>query len=138
MEVTRAGAEIYRRMGNRRVRAFARLKFVVDKLGAEGYGKEVLSVLQERGVKGIDRIEFAKAPAAIEPAFVDGQGVFKQRQQGFSTVRALILRSEMTSSDARKFAHWARTYGDGSLMLTARQNIELRFHKDDQGDVLLK
>jgi ferredoxin-nitrite reductase len=138
LDLTRAGVEAYRRHGNRRVRAFARLKFVVDRMGAEGFGKEVIAILEERGVKNLDRIEFAKTPANIEPPYVDGQAVFKQRQKGFSTVRALILRSEMKSADCRRFAHWARTYGDGSLMLTARQNIELRFVPDAKVDALLK
>jgi sulfite reductase beta subunit-like hemoprotein len=138
LEVTRAGVEVYRRLGNRRVRAFARLKFVVDKLGAEGYGNEVMAVLKERAITNLERIEVAKGPADILPSYVDGQAVFKQRQKGFSTVRALILRSEMKSADCRRFANWARTYGDGSLMLTARQNIELRFIPDAKVDALVK
>lgn len=138
LEVTRAGVEVYRRQGNRRVRALARLKFVVDKLGAEGFGNEVIGVLKERGVKNLESIEFAQGPADIQQPFVDGQAVIKQRQQGFSTVRALVLRSELKSADARRFAHWARTYGDGTLMLTVRQNIELRFVPDAKVDALLK
>lgn len=137
LDVTRAATEVYRRTGNRRVRAYARLKIVVDQMGARGFGEAVLDVLRERGIKGIDRIEFADGPPNIGEMFTNGQNVIPQRQQGFNTVRVMILRSELTSAQARMFADWARRYGDGTLMLTARQNIQIRFVPDHQVEPLL-
>lgn len=137
LHVTRAATEVYRRLGNRRVRAFARLKFVVDELGPRGFGEAILDVLRERGIEGIERIEFADRPPDIGEMFTDGQDVIPQRQPGFNTVRVMILRSEMTAQDARRFADWSRRYGNGTLMLTARQNIQIRFVPDNRVEPLL-
>jgi sulfite reductase beta subunit-like hemoprotein len=138
VEVTRAATEVYRREGNRRVRAFARLKVVVDRLGPSGFADMILGVLKERGVPGLERIERAADPEAdIGPSFLDGQTVIPQRQQGFNTVRVMALRSELRASEARALAGWAREHGDGTLMLTSRQNIQIRFVPDGQVDALL-
>lgn len=138
LPVTRAATEVYRRLGNRRVRAYARLKIVVDELGARGFGEQVIGVLQERGVAGLDRLEFAKGPPEIGEMFTDGQDVIPQRQAGFNIVRILVLRSELTSAQCRQIAEWARRYGDGSLMFTARQNVQVRFVPDDRVPALLR
>lgn len=125
LDVTRAVAEVFRRLGNRRVRALARLKIVVEELGADQFAEKILEVLRERGIQGLDRLEKATATAPIGEMFLSGQPVVAQRQQGLNTVRVLILRSEMTAAQARQFADWAARYGDGTLMLTARQNIQV-------------
>lgn len=138
LPVTRAATEAYRRLGNRRVRAFSRLKIVVDELGARGFADEVLKVMQERGIPGLDAIEHAKGPPEIGELYTDGQDVIPQRQPGTNTVRVMILRSEMTSKQVRQVAQWARTYGDGSIMLTARQNLQIRFVPDAKVPALLK
>lgn len=125
LEVTRAVTEVFRRLGNRRMRGLARLKLVVDQLGAAGFADKVLEVLRERNVQGLERLEKATAPAIIGTSFLDGQAVIAQRQSGLNTVRVMILRGEMTAVQARQFAGWAEKYGDGTVMLTARQNIQL-------------
>ena len=138
LPVTRAAAEVYRRHGNRRVRALARLKIVVDQFGAEGFGKKVMEILEERGVAGRELIEFPSGPADVGDAFVDGQPVFAQRQKGFNTVRVMIPRGELGGKGAKLFAKWSREYGDGTTMVTARQNIQIRFVPDAKVDALVK
>lgn len=138
LHVTRAATEAYRRLGNRRVRAFSRLKIVVDELGARGFAEEVLKVLRERGIAGLDALEHSKGPPEIGELFTDGQDVIPQRQAGMNTVRVMVLRSEMTSSQVRQVAQWSRTYGDGSVMLTARQNLQIRFVPDASVAPLLR
>jgi sulfite reductase beta subunit-like hemoprotein len=138
LEVTRAAVEVYRRHGNRRVRAFARLKFVVDALGPDGFADKIADVLRERGVAGIDRLERSKGPADILPPYVDGQSVMPQRQAGLSAVRALIPRGELGAQGARRFAAWARGYGDGTLTLTGRQNVLIRSVPEARTAALLK
>ena len=130
LKVTQAAIEAYRRLGNRRVRAFSRLKIVVDALGARGFADEVLKVLRERGVEGLEALAYAKGPPEIGELYTDGQDVIPQRQPGMNTVRVMILRSEMTAKQIRQVAQWARTYGDGTVMLTARQNLQIRFVPD--------
>ncbi len=137
LPVTRAATEVYRRNGNRRVRALARLKVVVDEMGAETFGQKIFEILKERDVKGLERIEVAKGPAAVGKPFVDGQAVIEQRQKGTSTVRAIIPRGELGAKGARKFAEWSRRFGNGSIQLTARQNIQVRFVPNEKVNELL-
>lgn len=139
LDVTRAATEVFNRHGNRRVRAYARLKYVVDQFGPRGFGEKVLEILRERGVDGLDRIEAATDHEPdVGELFLDGQPVIAQRQTGFNTVRPIILRSELTAADARRFAGWSRDYGNGTIMFTNRQNLELRFVPDNKVDALLK
>ena len=130
LEVVRASTEAFRRLGNRRVRAYARLKVIVNELGQKGYGDVVLGIMRERGIKNLERIEQAIGPAEIEESFLDGQSIIPQRQKGLNTVRIIIERSEFDGKDARRFATWARDYGDGTIMFTYRQNLQLRFVAD--------
>ena len=137
VDVTRAATEVFRRKGNRRIRGFARLKMIVDRMGARGFGEEVLKILQEWGIDGTDEIEPATGPAQVDALFLNGQAVVPQKQEGFNTIRVMILRSELTTKDARQFAEWAEAYGNGEVMLTNRQNLELRFIPDAKVEELL-
>lgn len=137
--VTSAAAEVYRREGNRRKRGYARLKMVVDQLGGKGFADAVMEVLEERDVVGRDHIEYATTVTPdIGDMFLDGQAVVPQKQKGFNTVRVMILRSELYSADARRMAAWSRKYGNGEVMFTNRQNVELRFVPDEHRDALAK
>lgn len=138
LPVTQAAAEVFRVEGDRRVRARARLKYVVSRLGVDGFAERVVAELRARGVLGLERLERGGAAADIAPAFVDGQPVISQRQAGLSTVRVLVPRSEMSGRDARAMAGWAREFGDGTIMLTARQNLQLRSVPDARVPALLE
>ncbi len=130
VEVARASTEAFRRHGERRLRHFSRLKFLVEQMGPKAYAALVISILRERGVPGVERLEIADGPPAILPSFLDGQPVIPQKQAGFSTVRVMIERSEFTGPEARRFAAWARQYGDGTILFTNRQNLQFRFVPD--------
>ena len=141
LPVTQAGVEVHRRLGDRRVRALARLKMVVDKLGAAGFADEIEAVLRERGFPSLgkadappfqtlEKLERPTGAVDIAPSFLVGQPVIPQRQAGFNTVRVLIPRAEMNCVQARQLACWAREFGNGTLMLTARQNLQFPFVPD--------
>jgi sulfite reductase beta subunit-like hemoprotein len=141
LPVARACVEVFRRLGDRRVRANARLKIVVAQLGAAGFADEVEKVLAERGFprlgktgeptfQCLEKLERPTGPLEIAPPFLTGQPVLPQRQAGFNTVRVLIPRAEISCAQARKLAGWARAFGDGTLMLTARQNLQFPFVPD--------
>jgi sulfite reductase beta subunit-like hemoprotein len=139
VSVARAVTEHYRRHGNRTNRSLARLKIVVAEQGAERFGREVLELLRARGVPGVDRIEPATGgEVGIGPSFLEGQSVVPQRQVGFNTVRIRVYRGELNATTARSLAALARTHGDGSIQLTARQNLSFRFVPDAQLEALLR
>jgi sulfite reductase beta subunit-like hemoprotein len=137
--VARATVEAFRRHGNRRNRALARLKIVVDNLGPHAFGLLLLDIMRERGIEGLERITLATDPEPkIKPAFLDGQAVIAQRQNGLSTVRAMIRRSEIKTACGRELCRLADEYGRGEIMLTNRQNVEIRHVPDERVNDLVR
>jgi sulfite reductase beta subunit-like hemoprotein len=138
LPVAQATVEAFRRHGDRRNRAFARLKVVVDRLGADAFGELLLGIMQERDVAGLDRIERAEDPVpTIGPMFLDGQPTIPQRQPGLNTVRIQIPRSELSTEVSRHICDWANRYGNRSVVFTNRQNVELRNVPNDRLPALL-
>jgi sulfite reductase beta subunit-like hemoprotein len=138
IHVARATVEAFRRHGDRRKRAWARLKVVVDRMGPAAFGDLLIEIMRERGIEGLDRIEPATdSTPRIAPAFLDGQAVVPQRQPGLSTVRVLIPRSEITTDMGRHICRLADAYGQGEIMFTNRQNIDIRNVPDEQTDSLI-
>ena len=126
LDTARATVEAFRRHGDRRSRAFARLKVVVDQMGAAGFAEVVLGILKERGIQGIEQIERAKDPVPnIGKMFLNGQEVIPQKQAGLNVVRVMIPRSELNVGQARKISRLADELGGGKIMFTNRQNLEL-------------
>jgi len=127
LAVTRAAVEAFRRYGNRRKRAFGRLKVVVDEMGATAFGELLLSIMQERGIPGLDRIEKATSPLPdIGRPLLNGEPVVPQTQAGRVTVRVIIPRSELRTKASRSILAIAMQHGKGDLMFTNRQNLEIR------------
>jgi len=126
LPVARATVEAFRRHGDRRMRAFSRLKIVVDQMGAKAFGNVLMEIMKERSVKGLDQITFAKNPVpAIGRMALHGQEVVPQKQAGLSVVRVMVPRSELTTERSLKILQGAETLGGGKIVFTNRQNIEL-------------
>lgn len=126
MDVARAAVEAFRRHGDRRQRAFARLKIVVDQMGAEQFGDVLMEIMKEKGVQGLDKIEKAASPVPnIGRMFLSGQEVLPQKQAGLNVVRVMIPRSELRTAQSRTISKLADKFGGGKIMFTNRQNIEL-------------
>lgn len=138
LDVARVTIEAFNRRGDRRKRAWARLKVVVDRMGATAFGELLLDMLRERGVEGVDQIEQAVDPQpTILPSFLAGQATIPQREEGLSTVRVMIPRSEMKTHEARELCRLADAYGRGEIMFTSRQNIAIRNVSDEGRDELV-
>ncbi|MBT8045962.1 MAG: hypothetical protein KJN67_02235, partial [Pontiella sp.] len=138
LDVTRAAIEAFRRHGNRRSRAHARLKVVVDQMGAKQFGDVLMEIMQEKGVEGLDTIEYAKDPApSIGRMSINGEAVIPQQADGKSIVRILISRSELKTADSRTISRLADELGGGIIMFTNRQNIELHDVPSKNADQLI-
>ena len=138
LDVTRATVEAFRRHGDRRTRAFARLKIVVDKMGAEKFADVLLDIMKERGVRGLEKIKKAALPVpAIGKMFLNGQEVLPQKQAGLNVVRVMIPRSELKTAQSRIIARLADELGGGKIMFTNRQNLELHDVPDVNVSALL-
>ena len=126
LDVARATVEAFRRHGDRRQRAFARLKIVVDTMGADKFGDVLMEIMREKGVQGLNKIEKAASPLPnIGRMFLSGQEVVPQRQTGLNVVRVMIPRSELKTAQSRAISGLADKLGGGKIMFTNRQNIEL-------------
>lgn len=138
LDVTRAAIEAFRRHGNRRQRAHARLKVVVDTMGAKQFGDVLMDIMKEREVQGLEKIEYARDPVpTIGRMSINGEAVLPQRTSGKSIVRIMIPRSELKTRESRKLSRLADELGGGILMFTNRQNIELHDVPDENVDRLL-
>jgi len=139
LAVTRAAVEAHRRYGDRRQRKLGRLKIVVDKFGAKGFALALLNLMRERDIGGLERIEITDDPMPdIKPAPYEGEAVIKQRQKGLNVIRVMIRRSEISGKEAKQFADWAKQYGSGEIMLTVRQNLQIRGVPDKSVPALQK
>jgi sulfite reductase beta subunit-like hemoprotein len=138
LDVTRAAIEAFRRHGDRRRRAHARLKVVVDNLGAKKFGDVLIDIMQEKGVQGLEQIEFAKNPVpAIGRMSINGEAVIPQKETGKSIVRIMIERSELTTVQSRAISRLADELGGGIVMFTNRQNVELHDVPNENVEALL-
>jgi formate dehydrogenase major subunit len=125
MQVSRAVGLLFSEQGDRTSRKYARLKFVVDRLGVDRC-RELLTAIYQR--EGIDAAAFETQPVrdcgpAIpprplrDPDPVDDHG--KQIQ------RIMIPKGEIGASQLRQIGELAELYADGCVYSTNRQNIEL-------------
>jgi sulfite reductase beta subunit-like hemoprotein len=139
IDVTRATIEAFRRHGDRRKRAFARLKVVVDNMGAEKFGDVLIDIMKEKGVQGLEQIEYAKDPVPnINRMSINGEEVIPQKAEGKSIVRILIPRSELKTAESRTISRLADELGGGIVMFTNRQNVELHDVPNENVEQLLE
>ncbi len=136
--VAKAGVEAHNRYGDRRRRKYARMKIIVADRGAAGFADLLLELLRERGVDGLDRIEVSgDRAAAIGPIPFEGETVISESDADRSTVRIMIPRGDFSSTEAIRFATWSASRGNGTVMLTQRQNLRLPGVPADQVESLV-
>ena len=119
LAVVRAITEIFRdQQGLRESRERARMKYLFLK---EGWTAErFLAELQSR-------LDFKLLPGAPEQVpndiFRDHTGITPQRQQGFSSIGATVLRGRITGDQLEAAVDLAERFGSGSLRTTVSQNL---------------
>ena len=117
--VARATATIFREQQKlSENRAQARMKYLFMK---EGWTAEsFLAALQSR-------LDFTLLPAAPEVVpsdiYRDHAGIHAQKQAGFSSVGATVLRGRMTADQLLASAELAERFGSGALRTTVSQNL---------------
>jgi sulfite reductase beta subunit-like hemoprotein len=155
LKVAEAVFRIFDRQDWLRVnRARARIKVLVDKIGADAF-RELLDEelqgdwVQERefGPELVERLAFeddeeARAPKPRAEAaspngdrqaferFLDSN-VQRQRQQGFSAVEVKITRGDLTPEQFRGLGQIMRDYAGGNARSTVQQNLVLRWVRDE-------
>src|SRR4051794_15505985 len=117
---------------NRKARGKARLKFLVDRLGADALREEL-----ERRVGRELRRGVPKAPGLSGE---DHIGVLPQADERFRTVGMVVPVGRLRASQLFELARLAREYGadeSDALRLTHQQNVLLPWIPADKVDALL-
>lgn len=149
LPLIQAVARVYARLGEKKNRNKARIKFLVAKLGIDEFrrlvGEERASLERDpRWDEWIDDARRFHEPHL--PAPVDGRprklgpdydkwcstNVYKQAQPGFVAVTLALPLGDLTARQARRLADIARRFIRDTMRTTVEQNILLRWvHEAD-------
>ncbi|MBC7925401.1 MAG: nitrite/sulfite reductase [Bryobacteraceae bacterium] len=146
LPLAQAISRVFARLGEKKNRNTARLKFVVSKLGIEEFRRVVL---EERAAltfdpRWTDWIEEARtaeelplrAPeflqiqsAAADPDFQRwyDTNVYGQRQSGYATITVALPLGDITADQLRSLADIARRYTRETVRTTVEQNMVIRW-----------
>jgi sulfite reductase (ferredoxin) len=149
LPLAQAIVRVFARLGEKRNRARARIKFLIARLGLEEFKR---LVEEERAVLREDEgwsnwVDGATAEFESEPAGPRGEvgavadvgaeygrwardNVQVQRQQGYSVATVMLPLGDMTSRQARQLADLGSEYANGRLRTTVEQNVVLRWVRD--------
>jgi sulfite reductase (ferredoxin) len=144
LALTQAVCRVYARLGEKKKRHRARIKFLVADLGIDKFRE---AVLEERAKLPHDPrwTDFLETLPKFEekPLRAAGKGipktddaafdfwcltnVYPQKQDGFLTVTVTLPMGDITSNQARALSDVARKYVKDTMRTTVEQNIVLRW-----------
>jgi sulfite reductase (ferredoxin) len=153
LPMAQAISRVFARMGEKKNRAQARIKFLVTKLGIVEFRR---IVLEERKIMPEDSrwtgylsdIGKDKENPRREPSFLDGldgldglngqprpagfdewysTNVYRQRQEGYAVAAVSLPLGDLSSWQLRELAGIARTFSGDNIRTTVEQNIVLRW-----------
>ena len=129
VELCRGVAQLFGELGNRENRGLARMRYLAQELGPEGFR----AALDER-------TKFALEPAGREltTAFRgDHVGVHPQKQPGLLYVGCSVPVGRMHGIELIELARLAETYGDGGVRIGTDQNFIVSGVPEERLDDLL-
>jgi ferredoxin-nitrite reductase len=129
VELCRGVAQLFGELGNRENRGLARMRYLAQELGPEGFR----AALDERTT-------FTLTPASREltTAFRgDHVGVHPQKQAGLLYVGCSVPVGRMHGIELIELARLAETYGDGGVRIGIDQNFIVSGVPEDRLDDLL-
>jgi sulfite reductase (ferredoxin) len=147
-DVTEAILRVFDRLGDRDNRNRARLRFVVDRLGEEGFREAYEQALSEVRSEGLAPLAIRELPGVatdpVVPALAtadSGQGrneadgdfqawsgsvVRPQRQEGYWWVQIHLHLGNLAAEQLRQLGLIVGRYGEGAARATHRQNLAIR------------
>ena len=144
-----ATIKLFGRLGNRKNRARARLKYVMKTLGEEGfvaaYNEEVAALVAagtlirpielppEESAPPVDARALAGARVADDDANYKTwlRTVDPQKQPGFAAVTIKLDRGDVTAAQFDQLAELVEVYSDGTLRTANNQNLILRWVRSE-------
>jgi sulfite reductase (ferredoxin) len=144
LPLTQAIARVFARMGEKKNRAAARIKFLISKLGIDEFRRIVLEEKKtmpadSRWTGYLPDVGRYKDQPQKAPAFLNGQqrpegfekwfatNVYRQKQAGYAVATVTLPLGDMTSAQARQLANIGRRFSSDTLRTTVEQNIVLRW-----------
>jgi sulfite reductase (ferredoxin) len=144
LPLAQAIARVFARLGEKKNRAAARIKFLVSKLGIDEFRR---IVLEERKTLPVDprwtgylpEVEKYKETPQKPPAFLNGQqrpagfekwfmtNVYRQKQEGYAVASVTLPLGDLTAAQARQVANLGRRFSGDNLRTTVEQNIIFRW-----------
>ncbi len=138
-ELGRVGEAIVRlfhAMGNRENKHRARLKYVLRKLGEQGFRAAYAEQRAAVDAEALAELKLPEnptnppapavaAPAASAPGYLAwrSRNVVDQRQDGYAAAYVRLPLGDVTSAQMRALADLLPRFGDGTLRLTIDQNL---------------
>jgi ferredoxin-nitrite reductase len=119
--------------GDRTNRNKARLKYVLDGTGHDGF----IKLVEERLNKPLVRVPaeaFAPRPAADRMAHI---GVHKRKQEGLNWIGVSVPLGKITCDQMHGLARIARDLGDGEIRLTVWQNLLIPGVRDENVELAI-
>jgi sulfite reductase (NADPH) hemoprotein beta-component len=145
LEIAEAIVRVYARHGDYEHRQRNRMKFLIRAMGWDAWSAAVFEAREEVRREGGVRLPFDPdaPPEEAEPlrssngltstiaapgfAAWRATNVVEQRQPGFVVATVRLLLGDITAAQLRTVAQLSRRFGDGSVRLTADQNLLLRW-----------
>ncbi len=148
LPLSQAVARVFSRLGEKKNRNRARLKFLIAKLGLEEFQRLVYEELDtiphdERWTAYIETVdEYDETPlkatvplngTPIPEGYTEwfATNVYKQRQAGYNTITINLPLGDLSSEQAYQLADVARKYVGDAIRTTVEQNIVLRWVTDE-------
>jgi sulfite reductase (ferredoxin) len=145
----RAVGRVFGRLGEKKNRNKARVKFLVQKLGVEAFKKLVhaeLAAMPEDPSwrKYYDEIPQWEEKTAFQGVSLNGpnkpegydgwaaNNIYRQRQSGHSTVTVHLPLGDLSADQMRKLADLTHRYASDHARLTVEQNVVLRWVPDNK------
>ncbi|WP_027566988.1 NirA family protein [Bradyrhizobium sp. URHA0013] len=119
--------------GDRTNRNKARLKYVLDAMGHDGF----IKLVEERLKTPFARVPeeaFAPRPAADRMAHI---GVHRQKQDGLNWIGVSLTLGKISCDQMRGLAKVARDLGDGEIRLTVWQNLLISGVRDENVELAI-
>jgi sulfite reductase (ferredoxin) len=144
LPIAQAISRVFARLGEKKNRAAARLKFLVTKLGLDEFRRLVLEerkILPEdsRWTAYLANVPQYKEAAAREPSHLNGHerpegfeawyrsNAYRQRQDGYVVATVTLPLGDMSARQCRQLANIARHFSGDNVRTTVEQNIVLRW-----------
>ena len=136
---------VHDRLGDRKNKAAARIKFVVKRLGPEAFRQEVFAErekLPRHSYPDMEVTETDEQPPAVgniaQPSSVNGvfqrwmfTNVTGQKQPGYSMVTIRLRLGDVSSAQMRALADITRRYCGAQVRTSIEQNLLLRWVKSE-------